>query len=227
MKLYYLPIHNDDFTEQDRRLLSFVSEERRHKISRYRSPKDQKLSLYAALIARQGISLLTGTSAEELTFTQENMGKPRVNQFPDIDFSYSHTRGMILCAIATQGAIGADVEILKPSPLSVMKRAFSPEEQQYVTGESASLDSAKSIAAGSMTNIRFFEIWTKKEAYTKYLGKGLAAPLQKINTLSPELAPRFYTWQEKNHICSVFSDETQTPLPCLLKEQEIADFFIR
>lgn len=233
MKLYYVPVTDMEFTENDKRLLCFLSEDRRKKISRYRSAGDRRLSLYAALTVRMGISMLTGTEADNLTFVQEKLHKPFVNEFPDIDFSYSHTRGMVLCAITEQDCIGADVEILRDAPLSVMKKAFCTEEQRYVLNIPSAVPlpdmsgiAGKSVISSSAAGERFFEIWTKKEAYTKYLGTGLAAPLREINTLSPSLAPGFYTWRHEQHICSVYGKETCRPRPVMLSEKEITEFFI-
>lgn len=222
-----------EFTEKEKQLLRFVSEARRNKIYRCRSAHDQRLSLYAALTVRMGISILTNAEADKLTFSQEKMRKPFVNEFPDIDFSYSHTKSMVLCGITKQGSIGADVEILRDAPLSVMKKAFCTEEQRYVLNipPAAALPdtagiSEESVISSPVSRERFFEIWTKKEAYTKYLGTGLAAPLQEINTLSSDLAPGFYTWRQEQHICSVYGEETCRPLPVMLSEKEIFDFFI-
>ena len=77
-------------------------------------------------------------------------GKPFFPERPDVHFSISHTRGVVLCAIGGI-EVGADVERPRKITAALEKRVLSPEE-------AAQFD--------------FFEVWTLRESYFKLSGQG-------------------------------------------------------
>ena len=85
----------------------------------------------------------------------ENNKKPILKGFPNIDFSYSHTKGAILCGITKNSSIGVDIELANTPPYEIMPLVFHPNEICYVNN---SLRSKKQA---------FYKIWTQKEAFTK------------------------------------------------------------
>ena len=87
-------------------------------------------------------------------------------------FSRSHTKGHeIVCF--SEKEIGADCENTDARPgiehryTNIAGRYFTDEEQTYIEG---SVD-------------RFFEVWTAKEAYMKYTGKGFAEGFRSFSVL--------------------------------------------
>ena len=72
MNVYYLPLDVSTWTPIDEQLLSAVSPQRQERIKKYTYAAGRRLSLYAALLSRMGISLLTGIPAKDLAF------RPRV-----------------------------------------------------------------------------------------------------------------------------------------------------
>lgn len=215
MHIYFLSITDPAINHRDSRLLQLTSKERQEKILRYRFDIDKKLSLYAEAISRMGLSKAADIPVWNLSFCYKEFQKPTVADTPQYDYSYSHTHSAILCAIAEAGKIGADIEGLREAPYNVMKRVFHPDEIQYVQS-----------ATPSSRDVRFFEIWTRKEAYTKYLGIGLAAKLTHINTLSPTQTLHYKTWRQDDYICSVYSDETQYSEPLILTETAVYEYLI-
>lgn len=213
MQIYFLSVTDPTINSRDNRLLYLTSQERRNKILRYRFDLDKKLSLYAEAISRMGLSKSLSLPAWDLEFCYKEHHKPTVINAPNYDYSYSHTHSSILCAITETGKIGADVEGLQEAPFNVMKKVFHADEWEYVQDGNPSLKDE-----------RFFEIWTRKEAYTKYLGIGLAAKLTDINTLSPVLAPHFKTWRQNRYVCSVYSDKTEYPEPLILTETSVYEY---
>lgn len=73
--------------------------------------------------------------------------------------SVSHTDGLCVCAVS-DAPVGIDVEKLRPAPLRVAKRAFSPEEQRL-------------LARSDEPDRLFFRFWTKRESVVKLTGAGL------------------------------------------------------
>ena len=96
-------------------------------------------------------------------------GKPYFYEpeFEGVFFSRSDTRGYKTIGFS-DGEIGVDCENTEGRPgiesrfLMIAKRYFSEDELGY-------LEPGASGAAG-----RFFEIWTAKEAYMKFTGKGFS-----------------------------------------------------
>ena len=196
MQLYYLPIQEPKISEKDSMLLKYVSLDRQHRIEGYKFDIDKKLSLYAQLLLKKCMSTLLQIPPCEIHIQQEALQKPTLISNKNIDFNYSHTRNAILLGISAYGKIGVDIESASPSQHipNDLHTFFHKCEIEYIEN---AYDSKKA----------FFEIWTKKEAYTKYLGLGLSADLVSINMLSSSMDVHSITWQQDSYIYSVYADE--------------------
>jgi len=214
MYIYCLPILLP-WDETDSQLLKLVSPQRQEKIQRYVFETDRKLSLYTALVARLSLSSVSGLPALELVFGIDTRKKPVFLSTTDFHFNLSHTRGFVLCGISDDGAIGVDVERIATAPIEVMKRVFHLEEIQYVED-----------APALERDLRFYKIWTRKEAYTKQLGTGLNCDLSAYNTLSSTLSSVLYTWRHGNYICSACSKSTNPIDIKYISESDIRNFFV-
>ena len=103
--------------------------------------------------------MATGASVSNLQFSLDSNNKPILVSYPNINFNFSHTHNAILCGIACNNSIGVDIEKINTPPLTIMNKVFHPQEIEYV--------SQKDII---QKQIRFYEIWTRKEAFAKQLG---------------------------------------------------------
>ncbi len=113
-------------------------------------------------------------------------GKPYFKHIPDLFFSISH-KDEVTVIVLSDCEVGVDVERVKKADLRVIKR-FLKEEADYITA----------------TDIdrRFFEIWTKKEAYLKCKGTGLSGGLDSVNVLKLP----FETMDFEDYIISIYSE---------------------
>lgn len=111
------------------------------------------------------------TDREKLVILKNAYGKPYLRDYSSIHFNISHTKGIIVCAVADM-VVGVDIEMVKPFNRRIVERFFTKNEQDYI------FTSAKG------QNERFTEIWTKKEAYVKWLGKGIAIPFESFDVMS-------------------------------------------
>lgn len=109
-----------------------------------------------------------------------------------MDFNYSHTHNAVLLGVTEEGSIGVDIERIQQAPLELMDTTFHPDEIRYVEQGDA-----------TTRHQRFFEIWTKKEAYTKCMGIGLITELTRLNTFDAHIAPHLYAWQVDDYVCSL------------------------
>ena len=111
-------------------------------------------------------------------------GKP---YFPGtaIHFNISHSGDYKVLAIA-ETPVGVDIEKVRKADLRVANR-FAQTEKDYVLEKD--------------NNYRFFEIWTKKEAYLKYKGTGLRGGLDSFDVFS--LPEDINTFRFKEYFISV------------------------
>lgn len=89
-------------------------------------------------------------------------GKPCFPNCPDRQFSLSHTEGLCLCVLSDGGAVGVDIERVRP------RRAGLP---RYVMSDGE-------FAAFDGTWEDFTRIWTLKEAFVKLRGGSIFPPRQ-------------------------------------------------
>lgn len=89
-----------------------------------------------------------------------NSGKPFFPDLPDRQFSLSHTAGLCLCALSDGGAVGVDIERVRPRRDDLPRYVFS----------------AREFAAFDGTWEDFYSVWTLKEAYVKLQGRSIFPP---------------------------------------------------
>jgi 4'-phosphopantetheinyl transferase len=123
----------------------------------------------------------TGRPAAEIAVTRGHEGKPRLEGDPRVHFNVSDSGDVGVYAFA-DCAVGIDVEEIRPVPdhrLEALARlAFCAAE----TAELRSLAPEQRLGA-------FYRGWTRKEAYGKAVGAGLAAALAGVHvSLSPDEA---------------------------------------
>lgn len=161
-------------------LLPFISRERRERIERMAQNGDKLRSLFAELLIRFEASEQLGTDFRSLEIAKGEYGKPYiVGADNGYDFSVSHSAQAIAFA-GGLARIGVDLELIRRRKMGITERFFAENEVRYIE-RSANSDEA------------FCEIWTKKEAYSKMLGKGLAAGFRSFDVTSGELDCDFYT----------------------------------
>ncbi|MGN1303862.1 MAG: 4'-phosphopantetheinyl transferase family protein [Oscillospiraceae bacterium] len=176
-------------------LLPLISEERRERIERMAVKGDKVRSLFSELLMRYEASEQLGVDFNELIFDKGEFGKPYIVGFGGYDFSVSHS-GQAIAFAGGFSAVGADIELIKRRRNGASQRFFAENEVRYIE-QSANSDEA------------FFEIWTKKEAYSKMLGKGLSLGFRSFDVTYNELGGLFYSITTHGYAFSVCSEEIE------------------
>lgn len=101
----------------------------------------------------------------------EKLGKPFLDEYPDIHFNISNCDGLVACAL-DKDPIGVDAEKTRRCPESVFRRLFTDEERAFFD------DMAKTEELRVEWFLRF---WTLKESYIKQNGAGLTMPLSSFS----------------------------------------------
>jgi 4'-phosphopantetheinyl transferase len=152
--------------------LAILSAEERARYDRLQVPADARDFAAAHALLRRTLSDVAGGPPESWRFRTDANGKPFVDAAPpQWSISLAHTRGMVACAVATEPAVGVDVESIH--------RIVAAEKiagRFFARSESAAL----AELGDEVRRQRFFELWTLKEALLKAVGVGLTLPLHEV-----------------------------------------------
>jgi 4'-phosphopantetheinyl transferase len=154
------------------RLLSSTERTRADALWRWEDRRDY---VAAHALLRRALAFSTGTAPEELVFERDAHGKPflaQAGQALPVDFSLSHSVGLVACAISAAHAIGIDVEAINCA-IDVSRIAT-----RYFTVEEATALLRCPVEDRAW---RFFELWTLKEALLKAAGVGPATTLDSVS----------------------------------------------
>jgi len=124
-----------------------------------------------------------------------------------VEFNLSHSEDIALVAVARARPVGVDVQHWSPDVehLRLAQRFFSPRECDALRALS---DSSDRIAAG------FFAAWTRKEAYLKATGDGIARGLQHFDvSLAPGDRARLLADRLDHDATTRWSMEAFEPAP--------------
>jgi 4'-phosphopantetheinyl transferase len=138
-------------------------------------------------LSRGGLRILLahylGCPPNQIELIRGPKGKPALPGSARIQFNASHSGQIAVYAFTVGCELGVDVEQLREldESESISARFFSAEE----AAELLSLKPEDRVLA-------FFRCWTRKEAYVKAIGEGLAIPLNRFQvTLLPGVPARF------------------------------------
>lgn len=156
-------------------LFEKASPERKEKAQRYSHPEDALRCVAAEALLR------FAAPGGDWILKKTEAGKPYLKGREDFRFNLSHSGNWVVTAWGSS-PVGVDVECChrKNRVETVTRRMFAPEEQAYVFRETEDITR------------RFFEIWTAKESYIKYLGTGLQTDLRSFSVLSLEAPLRIH-----------------------------------
>ena len=161
-QLWLLDLHPFLENSRWRALLPGLPPERQMRALACRREIDSARIACAGYLLRQTLAS-AGIPVSEQIFTKNDWGKPRLVSH-SIEFSLSHAGNFCVCAL-DQNPIGVDVELPRIS-MAVAARCFHPDEVAFLQ---ALPEDLKKDA--------LLRLWTAKESYLKYLGRGLRVPL--------------------------------------------------
>ena len=126
-----------------------------------------------------------------------------------IKFSYCHTEGLC-AAVISDFECGIDAESInrKASFAEISSRFFTADEKEYLSSKKYSGEA-------------FYEIWTMKEAYLKFTGKGLAGGLNSFSVLKLE-KENMTSFRKEDYIISVYGKGRAA-----IQEVTPADLFLK
>lgn len=159
--------------ETSARLYATLSPDERSRSARFRFTRDRQRFIAARGGLRALLGRYLGTRPGQIRFTYNAFGKPELSPgFGNrLRFNLSHSAGLALIAITTDGAIGVDLERIRSQPeyAEIARSVFSAADVDRLNRLPIHL-----YAEGFLT------CWTRNEAYVKARGEGLATPLTSL-----------------------------------------------
>jgi 4'-phosphopantetheinyl transferase len=162
-------------------LAQTLSADERAKAERFHFEKDRRRYIAGQGWLRMILSRYLGIEPGQLEFRYSRRGKPALVQKPGggtLCFNVSHSHELALYAITRDRDVGIDIEHIRPLPDAgqIVERYFSDQEKTMF----------RALSPGQKLEA-FFNGWTRKEAYLKATGDGLARPLEQFSvSLAPE-----------------------------------------
>jgi 4'-phosphopantetheinyl transferase len=201
------------------RLARTLSDDERARAERFRFERDRQRFVAGRGILRAILAGYLARPASRIRLRYGPLGKPALALeagAPDLRFNVSHADGLALYAVARGREIGVDVERVVPSLVTaeMIARCLTGRE----SGTLRALEPGARPAA-------FFRCWTRREAYLKARGHGLAfsdprenpSPLPAI-VGDPAEAPRWSLrdlFPGGDYVGALVVARTPAPLPAL------------
>ena len=153
------------------------------KAERFHSDLDRARYIVGRAALRGVLAAGLDCSPAAIRFSYGTNGKPKLEGgHGGVDFNLAHSGGDAVIAVADGAAVGVDIELFRPiaDVESLARLVFSDVERR-----------ALALAPDPVS--AFLNGWTRKEAYVKALGMGLAAPLKEITVSLSDRAALFAT----------------------------------
>jgi len=178
---------DEDATRALGHLLSYDEEVRSN---RFVFEQDRTRFIVARGLLRLLLAAQTGREPKEIRLEYGQNGKPylKPGRSRSLSFNLSHSRGLAVIAIARSRELGADVEFLR--------------DLLNLEGVAAQCCRAREYAAiiqlpSAERRRAFFRCWSRKEAFVKATGRGLATLLTSVEV-----------WPERKGPISIIDQQT-------------------
>ncbi|MBX2876159.1 MAG: 4'-phosphopantetheinyl transferase superfamily protein [Saprospiraceae bacterium] len=148
-----------------------LSPEEQSKAHAFRFEKNALEFIRTRSVLRYLLAFYSGQQAAEISFVQNEYGKPHLLHHPGLHFNVSHTDGAALLGFTLAGALGVDIENTERTLETdlVAKHFFAAEEVEKLLA-----------IAPPKRQAAFYRCWTRKESIIKALGTGLSFPLKEF-----------------------------------------------
>ena len=193
IQLFYLEMNCRYDPDAVECFLPLLPERRIEQIKSMRSDPDRKILLYSDVLLRSLLCERLSLRNQDLAFFRNAYGKPVLRNKPSLFFSLSHTRNAIAVALSDRN-VGVDTERAGRADKDAARKAFTDHEYNHV------------FCGDRDPDTRFFELWTRKEAYLKWLGTGWALTLPDPGILTPDISGMLRTIRRGDYFVSACSE---------------------
>lgn len=213
LSVFYTKFEDRDFDLFFKNLLKKLPIEFQDKALRYVNRDDQMRSvtgrhLIAFVLKKHGY-------ADDCLFhlKKSKYNKPFIDDM--VDFNIAHSGEYVVCALNTKGKVGVDIEKIQPLDIEIFQDLFHKNEKKLFD-----INDSQS----------FYQMWTKKEAVCKAIGKGLGIDFSKIDTCTTNVICEGEAWNlhqlmiDAGYALHIAAKENFTPI--LFEQLELKSFMI-
>lgn len=171
MEQYFVDVWSGHLTlgaDDLQHLAGVLEDGERQKAQAFRLPLMRDRYIAARGLLRQTLAGYLQADPASLKFETGEYGKPCL-ACGSLHFNISHSGDLLIIAVADFPDIGIDIENIKPrtSLESLARRCFSERE----------FDRWRQLPPAQQLET-FYRLWTKKEAFVKAVGRGIALGLE-------------------------------------------------
>jgi 4'-phosphopantetheinyl transferase len=160
-------------------LEQLLSDDEHVRAARFRFERDRRRFIVARGILRSLLARYANCPATHIGFSYSTRGKPslRPEHEPHLYFNLAHSAEMALYAFTLEHEVGVDIEQQRPldDVHQIAEHYFSPRERAILA-----------MQAGDELYRTFYTYWTRKEAYLKACGEGLALLTTQLDVVVPQ-----------------------------------------
>ena len=165
---------------------TYLTSERVSKLKKFKFKEDYLRSLYGEILVRYLVNKKFSISNSQIRINYSEYGKPYIENLKNFQFNISHSGDWVVCAYGKEN-IGVDIEKIETAYLDISEMYFSESEHRMLCEKSK-----------NEQNIYFYQLWTLKESYLKYIGKGLSVSLNSFSII--ENNKKFYIKGLENNV---------------------------
>ena len=195
----------DASEERKESLWQTLTEEEQNRARRFYFERHRRRFVVARGTLRAVLGRYHQQAPERIQFRYGIHGKPVLEGGADLHFNLSHSGDAGLLGLTRGQELGIDLEQVRPRDHleDLARRFFAPPEVAVLE------------AVGPRDReLAFFQCWTRKEAFLKAGGQGLARPLDSFCvSLHPEEPARLLTVEGDAQEAARWSLRTLTPWP--------------
>ncbi|HDR7659974.1 MULTISPECIES: 4'-phosphopantetheinyl transferase family protein [Bacillus] len=163
IQAFYIPSHINPYLFE--RLFKLVDLDKQKKINQFTSVKDSYRSLIGDIAIRLLVCQKYHISNNKIFYQYNKYNKPNIALNPPFFFNISHSGDWVV-VISHTSEVGIDIEKIQDIDINISSKYFTYFEHQNL------------LSCKEEDRIPyFFDLWTLKESYIKFVGKGLSIPL--------------------------------------------------
>ncbi|SHI02351.1 4'-phosphopantetheinyl transferase [Sporobacter termitidis DSM 10068] len=190
-QLYFMEFDPQQSSGVHDEMLLSLPPDKRQRLLRCRRESDRLAGLYSDVLLRCLVCKSAGVRYRDIDIRKGASGKPYLAGRPLCQFNISHTKNAVAAALA-DAPVGVDIERLRALDDAVARRAFSSNELRL-------------LEAADDRVLRFFELWTRKEALVKCRGTGLTGDLRALDAAAALPGEELATFRAGGCVISVCS----------------------
>jgi 4'-phosphopantetheinyl transferase len=160
-------------------LEQLLADDERVRAARFHFERDRRRFIVARGVLRSLLARYINCPATQIGFSYSTKGKPylRPEHKSRLYFNLAHSAEMAIYAFALEHEVGVDIEQQRPlaDVHQIAEHFFSPRERAILATQ-----------VGDELYRTFFTYWTRKEAYLKASGEGLALLTTQLDVVGPQ-----------------------------------------